>query len=211
MRDLKYSETGSANNVINDESIAGGDSEKLYFGYDVKYKIKNDVKKEITYVPERKIRGKNTLIGGVLITQYRNERVSGFSVLKKIPNVEKPLAETLIDRVWNHSGLIPSSPGRPASLVAWIWRTILENIITFRSFQFRECLMGLASRSSDLKKGKNGFAVYIDIMMSKKQANRMISYMREGNFIDSLTKSIVVNIAAYNPVTLRFTNTACVH
>ena len=35
----------------------------------------------------------------------------------------------------------------------------------------------------------------------------MISYMREGNFIDSLTKSIIVNIAAYNPVTLRFTNT----
>ena len=67
--------------------------------------------------------------------------------------------------------------------------------------------MGFSVRSSDLKKGKNGFAVYIDIMMSKKQANRMISYMREGNFIDSLTKSIVVNIAAYNPVTLRFTNT----
>ena len=30
--------------------------------------------------------------------------------------------------------------------------------------------MGLkASRSSDLKKGKNGFAVYIDIMMSKSK------------------------------------------
>ena len=66
---------------------------------------------------------------------------------------------------------------------------------------------GFRVRSTDLKKGKNGFAVYIDIMMSKKQANRMISYMREGNFIDSLTKSIIVNIAAYNPVTLRFTNT----
>ena len=87
MRDLKYSETGSANNVINDESIAGGDSEKLYFGYDVKYKIKNDVKKEITYVPERKIRGKNTLIGGVLITQYRNERVSGFQCSKRFPTL----------------------------------------------------------------------------------------------------------------------------
>ena len=90
LRDLKYSETGSANNVINDESIAGGDSEKLYFGYDVKYKIKNDVKKEITYVPERKIRGKNTLIGGVLITQYRNERVSGFQCSKRFPTL--PLA-----------------------------------------------------------------------------------------------------------------------
>jgi hypothetical protein len=65
---------------------------------------------------------------------------------------------------------------------------------------------GFTVRSSDLKLGRSGFAVYIDIMTSKNQANRMISYMREGNFIDTSTKSIVVNIAAYNPVTVRFTN-----
>ena len=206
LRDLKYSETGSANNVINDESIAGGDSEKLYFGYDVKYKIKNDVKKEITYVPERKIRGKNTLIGGVLITQYRNERVSGFQCSKRFPT----LAASCRD--FNRPSVEPFGVdpifSRSSSLFGGV---DLENNIG-KYYNVSELPVsgvpnGFRVRSSDLKKGKNGFAVYIDIMMSKKQANRMISYMREGNFIDSLTKSIVVNIAAYNPVTLRFTNT----
>ena len=206
LRDLKYSETGSANNVINDESIAGGDSEKLYFGYDVKYKIKNDVKKEITYVPERKIRGKNTLIGGVLITQYRNERVSGFQCSKRFPT----LAASCRD--FNRPSVEPFGVdpifSRSSSLFGGV---DLENNIG-KYYNVSELPVsgvpnGFHVRSSDLKKGKNGFAVYIDIMMSKKQANRMISYMREGNFIDSLTKSIVVNIAAYNPVTLRFTNT----
>ena len=206
LRDLKYSETGSANNVINDESIAGGDSEKLYFGYDVKYKIKNDVKKEITYVPERKIRGKNTLIGGVLITQYRNERVSGFQCSKRFPmlaascrDFNRPSVEPFgVDPIFSRS----------SSLFGGV---DLENNIG-KYYNVSELPVsgvpnGFRVRSSDLKKGKKGFAVYIDIMMSKKQANRMISYMREGNFIDSLTKSIIVNIAAYNPVTLRFTNT----
>ncbi len=206
LRDLKYSETGSANNVINDESIAGGDSEKLYFGYDVKYKIKNDVKKEITYVPERKIRGKNTLIGGVLITQYRNERVSGFQCSKRFPT----LAASCRD--FNRPSVEPFGVdpifSRSSSLFGGV---DLENNIG-KYYNVSELPVsgvpnGFRVRSSDLKKGKNGFAVYIDIMMSKKQANRMISYMREGNFIDSLTKSIIVNIAAYNPVTLRFTNT----
>tara|TARA_B100000073_G_scaffold244385_1_gene204974 strand:- start:702 stop:6452 length:5751 start_codon:yes stop_codon:yes gene_type:complete len=206
LRDLKYSENGSANNVINDESIAGGDSEKLYFGYDVKYKIKNDVKKEITYVPERKIRGKNTLIGGVLITQYRNERVSGFQCSKRFPT----LAASCRD--FNRPSVEPFGVdpifSRSSSLFGGV---DLENNIG-KYYNVSELPVsgvpnGFRVRSSDLKKGKNGFAVYIDIMMSKKQANRMISYMREGNFIDSLTKSIVVNIAAYNPVTLRFTNT----
>jgi len=206
LRDFKYSETGSANNVINDESIAGGDSEKLYFGYDVKYKIKNDVKKEITYVPERKIRGKNTLIGGVLITQYRNERVSGFQCSKRFPT----LAASCRD--FNRPSVEPFGVdpifSRSSSLFGGV---DLENNIG-KYYNVSELPVsgvpnGFRVRSSDLKKGKNGFAVYIDIMMSKKQANRMISYMREGNFIDSLTKSIIVNIAAYNPVTLRFTNT----
>ena len=206
LRDLKYSETGSANNVINDESIAGGDSEKLYFGYDVKYKIKNDVKKEITYVPERKIRGKNTLIGGVLITQYRNERVSGFQCSKRFPT----LAASCRD--FNRPSVEPFGVdpifSRSSSLFGGV---DLENNIG-KYYNVSELPVsgvpnGFRVRSTDLKKGKNGFAVYIDIMMGKKQANRMISYMREGNFIDSLTKSIVVNIAAYNPVTLRFTNT----
>jgi len=206
LRDLKYSETGSANNVINDESIAGGDSEKLYFGYDVKYKIKNDVKKEITYVPERKIRGKNTLIGGVLITQYRNERVSGFQCSKRFPT----LAASCRD--FNRPSVEPFGVdpifSRSSSLFGGV---DLENNIG-KYYNVSELPVsgvpnGFRVRSTDLKKGKNGFAVYIDIMMSKKQANRMISYMREGNFIDSLTKSIIVNIAAYNPVTLRFTNT----
>ena len=206
LRDLKYSETGSANNVINDESIAGGDSEKLYFGYNVKYKIKNDVKKEITYVPERKIRGKNTLIGGVLITQYRNERVSGFQCSKRFPT----LAASCRD--FNRPSVEPFGVdpifSRSSSLFGGV---DLENNIG-KYYNVSELPVsgvpnGFRVRSSDLKKGKNGFAVYIDIMMSKKQANRMISYMREGNFIDSLTKSIIVNIAAYNPVTLRFTNT----
>ena len=206
LRDLKYSETGSANNVIDDESIAGGDSEKLYFGYNVKYKIKNDVKKEITYVPERKIRGKNTLIGGVLITQYRNERVSGFQCSKRFPT----LAASCRD--FNRPSVEPFGVdpifSRSSSLFGGV---DLENNIG-KYYNVSELPVsgvpnGFRVRSSDLKKGKNGFAVYIDIMMSKKQANRMISYMREGNFIDSLTKSIIVNIAAYNPVTLRFTNT----
>ena len=55
LRDLKDSKTDSANDVIDGDIITtDNNSEKLYFGYDVKYTVKNDVEKEITYVPERK-------------------------------------------------------------------------------------------------------------------------------------------------------------
>ena len=52
LRDLKDSKTDSANDVIDGDIITtDNNSEKLYFGYDVKYTVKNDVEKEITYVP----------------------------------------------------------------------------------------------------------------------------------------------------------------
>ena len=64
---------------------------------------------------------------------------------------------------------------------------------------------GFSVRSSDLEQGRNGFSVFIDIMSSNKQANRIVSYMREGNFIDTSTKSIVVKFATFNPLLVRFT------
>ena len=66
---------------------------------------------------------------------------------------------------------------------------------------------GFSVRSTDLENGRTGFSVFIDMMSSNKQANRIISYMREGNFIDTSTKSIVVKFATFNPLTVRFTNT----
>ena len=50
LRDLKDSKTDSANDVIDGDIITtDNNSEKLYFGYDVKYTVKNDVEKEIKY------------------------------------------------------------------------------------------------------------------------------------------------------------------
>ena len=85
MRDLKYSKADGETDVVVDEDNSLAGSGKLYYGYDVRYKVKNDVKKEVSYVPDRKIRGKNTLIGGVLITQYRSERASGFNCSRRFP------------------------------------------------------------------------------------------------------------------------------
>jgi hypothetical protein len=206
LRDLKYSGTDVANVVVEEESATGDGSENLYFGYNVKYKVKNVVKKEITYVPERKIRGKNTLIGGVLITQYRSERASGFQCSKRFPT----LAASCRD--FNRPSVDPFGVdpifSRSSSLFGGVdLEKNIEKYYNVSELPVSGVPAGFRVRSSDLKKGKSGFAVYIDIMMSKKHANRMISYMREGNFIDSMTKSIIVNIAAYNPVTVRFTNT----
>jgi len=205
LRDLKYS-ASNADGIVEDDGALGDGSEKLYSGYDVKYKVKNSVTKEITYVPERKIRGKNTLIGGVLITQYRSVRASGFQCSKKFPT----LAASCRD--FDQSSVDPFGVDPVFSRSSSLFGGVdLENNIG-KYYNVSELPVsgvpnGFHMRSSDLKKGKSGFAVYIDIMMNKKQANRMISYMREGNFIDSMTKSITVNIAAYNPVTVRFTNT----
>ena len=60
LRDLKYSKTDSVNGVVDGDIMTTGNSGKFYFGYDVEYKVKNEVEKKVTYVPERKVLGKNT-------------------------------------------------------------------------------------------------------------------------------------------------------
>ena len=206
LRDLKYSGAEGEIDAVVDEDNSLGGSEKLYYGYDVSFKVKNDVKKEVSYVPDRKIRGKNTLIGGVLITQYRSERASGFNCSRRFPQIASTCRDFKKDSIAPF-GVDPIF-SRSSSLFGGV---DLENNIG-KYYNVSELPPsgvpnGFTVRSSDLKLGRSGFAVYIDIMTSKNQANRMISYMREGNFIDTSTKSIVVNIAAYNPVTVRFTNT----
>jgi len=207
LRDLKYSgaqevpSSSSSSNILDDDI-----SDELYFGYNVKYKEKKEVKKEISYVPERKIRGKNTLIGGVLITQYRTERASGFNCSNRFPKLISTCRDFSRDSIAPF-GVDPIF-SRSSRLFGGV--ELEENIDKYYNISELPASgvpNGFSVRSSDLKRGKTGFAVYIDIMTNKKQADRMISYMREGNFIDSSTRSIVVNIAAYNPVTVRFTNT----
>ena len=210
LRDLKYSGTSaqeiqssssSSSNVLDDSH-----SDKLYFGYDVTYKEKKEVQKEITYVPERKIRGKNTLIGGVLIMQFRSERSKGFDCSKRFPTLVASCRNFKKQSV-QPFGVDPTF-SRSSSLFGGV--ELEKNIGKYYNISELPASgvpNGFRVRSSDLNKGKSGFAVYLDIMMSKRQASRMISYMREGNYIDSSTESIVVNIAAYNPVTVRFTNT----
>ena len=87
LRDLKYSKTDSVNGVVDGDIMTTGNSGKFYFGYDVEYKVKNEVEKEVTYVPERKVLGKNTLIGGVLITQHRTKLMYGSQCSNRFPTL----------------------------------------------------------------------------------------------------------------------------
>ena len=207
LRDLKDSKTDSANDVIDGDIITtDNNSEKLYFGYDVKYTVKNDVEKEITYVPERKVRGKNTLIGGVLITQHRRKLMHGSQCSNRFPT----LATTCRD--FNEPSVDPFGVDPIFSRSSSVFGGVdLENNIG-KYYNVSELPVsgvpnGFSVRSTDLENGRTGFSVFIDMMSSNKQANRIISYMREGNFIDTSTKSIVVKFATFNPLTVRFTNT----
>ncbi|CAL6334797.1 unnamed protein product [Bathycoccus prasinos] len=206
LRDLKFSGAEVGIDVGVDVESGLGGSEKLYYGYDVSFKVKNDVKKEVSYVPDRKIRGKNTLIGGVLITQYRSELTSGFNCSKRYPQI----ASTCRNFKKNSIAPFGVDPvfSRSSSLFGGVE---VENNIG-KYYNVSELPPtgvpnGFTVRSSDLERGRTGFAVYIDIMTSKEQANRIISYMREGNFIDASTKSIVVSFVSFNPTKVRFINT----
>ena len=58
LRDLKYSKTDSVNGVVDGDIMTTGNSGKFYFGYDVEYKVKNEVEKKVTYVQREKFLGK---------------------------------------------------------------------------------------------------------------------------------------------------------
>ena len=199
LRDLKF--ISEAEVEVVQES--NRDPEQLYFGYDVKYKAQNTLKKEVSYLPDRKILGKNALIGGVLITQYRSERASAAQCSKRFPKIASSCRDFSKNSV-TPFGVDPIF-ARSSSLFGGVEleRNIGEYYNTSK-LPYSGVPTGFSVRSSDLKRGRSGFAVYIDIMMNRKQANRMISYMKEGNFIDSSTKSVIMNIASYNPVTVQF-------
>ena len=86
LRDLKYS-ASDADGIVEDDGALRDSSEKLYSGYDVEYKVKNSVKKEITYVPERKIRGKKYSDWWCVNHAIPKRASVWLSVLKKIPDV----------------------------------------------------------------------------------------------------------------------------
>ena len=206
LRDLKYSKTDSVNGVVDGDIMTTGNSGKFYFGYDVEYKVKNEVEKEVTYVPERKVLGKNTLIGGVLITQHRTKLMHGSQCSNRFPTL------TATCRDFNQPSVDPFGVDPVFSRSSSLFGGVdLENNIG-KYYNISELPVsgvpnGFSVRSSDLEQGRNGFSVFIDIMSSNKQANRIVSYMREGNFIDTSTKSIVVKFATFNPLLVRFTNT----
>ena len=206
LRDLKYSKTDSVNGVVDGDIMTTGNSGKFYFGYDVEYKVKNEVEKKVTYVPERKVLGKNTLIGGVLITQHRTKLMYGSQCSNRFPTL------TATCRDFNQPSVDPFGVDPVFSRSSSLFGGVdLENNIG-KYYNISELPVsgvpnGFSVRSSDLEQGRNGFSVFIDIMSSNKQANRVVSYMREGNFIDTSTKSIVVKFATFNPLLVRFTNT----
>ncbi|CAL6333808.1 unnamed protein product [Bathycoccus prasinos] len=206
LRDLKYSKTDSVNGVVDGDIMTTGNSGKFYFGYDVEYKVKNEVEKEVTHVPERKVLGKNTLIGGVLITQHRTKLMHGSQCSNRFPTL------TATCRDFNQPSVDPFGVDPVFSRSSSLFGGVdLENNIG-KYYNISELPVsgvpnGFSVRSSDLEQGRNGFSVFIDIMSSNKQANRIVSYMREGNFIDTSTKSIVVKFATFNPLLVRFTNT----
>ncbi|CAL6332541.1 unnamed protein product [Bathycoccus prasinos] len=206
LRDLKYSKTDSVNGVVDGDIMTTGNSGKFYFGYDVEYKVKNEVEKKVTYVPERKVLGKNTLIGGVLITQHRTKLMYGSQCSNRFPTL------TATCRDFNQPSVDPFGVDPVFSRSSSLFGGVdLENNIG-KYYNISELPLsgvpnGFSVRSSDLEQGRNGFSVFIDIMSSNKQANRIVSYMREGNFIDTSTKSIVVKFATFNPLLVRFTNT----
>ena len=206
LRDLKYSKTDSVNGVVDGDIMTTGNSGKFYFGYDVEYKVKNEVEKKVTYVPERKVLGKNTLIGGVLITQHRTKLMHGSQCSNRFPTL------TATCRDFNQPSVDPFGVDPVFSRSSSLFGGVdLENNIG-KYYNISELPVsgvpnGFSVRSSDLEQGRNGFSVFIDIMSSNKQANRIVSYMREGNFIDTSTKSIVVKFATFNPLLVRFTNT----
>ncbi|CAL6330414.1 unnamed protein product [Bathycoccus prasinos] len=206
LRDLKYSKTDSVNGVVDGDIMTTGNSGKFYFGYDVEYKVKNEVEKKVTYVPERKVLGKNTLIGGVLITQHRTKLMYGSQCSNRFPTL------TATCRDFNQPSVDPFGVDPVFSRSSSLFGGVdLENNIG-KYYNISELPVsgvpnGFSVRSSDLEQGRNGFSVFIDIMSSNKQANRIVSYMREGNFIDTSTKSIVVKFATFNPLLVRFTNT----
>jgi hypothetical protein len=136
LRDLKYSGAEGETDAVVDEDNSLGGSEKLYYGYDVSFKVKNDVKKEVSYVPDRKVRGKNTLIGGVLITQYRSEPLRD-SISQEDFRKSHQRVETSIKTALHRLVSTPYFLGLLLCLGALTWKITLENTITFQNFHLR--------------------------------------------------------------------------
>ena len=146
----------------------------------------------------------NTLIGGVLITQHQKTCMDlsaqiDFDFGNHLSRLNEPSVDPFgVDPIFSRSSSVFGGVD-------------LENNIG-KYYNVSELPVsgvpnGFSVRSTDLENGRTGFSVFIDMMSSNKQANRIISYMREGNFIDTSTKSIVVKFATFNPLTVRFTNT----
>ena len=118
--------------------------------------------------PERKVRGKNTLIGGVLITQHRRKLMHGSQCSNRFPT----LATTCRD--FNEPSVDPFGVDPIFSRSSSVFGGVdLENNIG-KYYNVSELPVsgvpnGFSVRSTDLENGRTGFSVFIDMMSSNKR------------------------------------------
>ena len=173
---------------------------RTFKGYDVPLRTSTQFVEDTGFIPDRMIKGENRVLAGILIYQKRSkvsyECSTRFAHLRVPCRTGESSTEAFgVDPVFKRgAGIFDVHVHDDIGS--------FYNVSDLRS----SVPKGFTQRREDVEKGLHRFPIFFDITSRQSQAYRKMSYLIEGNFIDSATQEIEVNIVSYNPDLRRFTS-----